>query len=98
MLIVLVLGFIGLAIGGVYLKRYIHRRREAEESRLAGPRQDLETWGPGHSVHDINAVGPGMAPSPNEKGKGREVVQTQESVGNPGDNRRLKKGWFTGRG
>lgn len=96
MLIILVLGFIGIAVGGVYLRRYIHRRREARDARLAGPRQDLETWGPGQSVHDfgtheITAVSP-----VNEKGKEKETIQAQEATSDQSNSRRLKKSWLSG--
>lgn len=98
MLIVLVLGLAGLAVGGVYLRRYIHRRREAQEFGATGSRQDLETWGPGQSVHDFGAAGAAAAGSANEKGKEKEVVQDQEAPNDRRNSRRLKKGWLPGRG
>ncbi len=100
MVIVLILGFVGLAVGGVYLRRYIHRRREARDFGIAGSRQDLETWGPGQSVHNIGtapAAAPGHVQSTNdnEKGGEREVRQTQEVTNTTTEGRkssgRLKK-------
>ncbi|KAL8686380.1 MAG: hypothetical protein Q9218_007145 [Villophora microphyllina] len=100
MLIILVLGLTGLAVGGVYLRRYIHRRREARDASLAGPRQDLETWGPGQSVHDFGTHGVANVGSPvaSEKGKERETVQAQEATNDRRNSRRLKKGWLSGGG
>lgn len=98
MLIILVLGLTGLAVGGVYLRRYIHRRREARDFGVAGSRQDLETWGPGSlSVHDFGAGGAVTAAPANEKGKEREVVPNEEAVNDRTNSRRLKKGWLPGR-
>ncbi|KAL8876836.1 MAG: hypothetical protein Q9198_005031 [Flavoplaca austrocitrina] len=91
MLIILVLGLGGLAVGGVYLKRYIHRRRDAQETAAAGTRQDLQTWGPGQSVHEF---GPPVAAASNpagEKGRDIEMVQTPEASNDRSNSRRLKK-------
>ncbi|KAL9595386.1 MAG: hypothetical protein Q9179_005003 [Wetmoreana sp. 5 TL-2023] len=99
MLIILVLGFSGLAIGGVYLKRYIHRRREARQFGVSGSRQDLETWGPGQSVHDFGAGGVENVGPIGEKGKEKEIVQAPEEVKSDRSNsRRLKKGWLPRKG
>lgn len=103
MVIILILGFIGLAVGGVYLRRHIHRRREARDFGIAGSRQDLETWGPGHSVHDIGtaaAAVPASNQSENEKSKEREVIQNQEVTDiaeGRRNSRRLKKMLLPGR-
>ncbi|KAL8926231.1 MAG: hypothetical protein Q9208_003134 [Pyrenodesmia sp. 3 TL-2023] len=103
MVIILILGFIGLAVGGVYLRRHIHRRREARDFGIAGSRQDLETWGPGHSVHDIGtavAAVPANNRSENEKGQATEVLQNQEvtdTVNGRSNSRRLKKMLLPGR-
>lgn len=97
MLIILALGLTGLAVGGVYLRRYVHRRREAREFSVSGPRQDLETWGPGQSVHDFGATDVSNVSPANEKGKEREIVQTQEPTNDRRNSRRLKKGWLPGR-
>ncbi|KAI4104595.1 MAG: hypothetical protein L6R37_003199 [Teloschistes peruensis] len=96
MLIILVLGFIGIAVGGVYLRRYFHRRREARDARLAGPRQDLETWGPGQSVHDFSTHEIAAVSPVNEKEKERETVQATEANSDQSNNRRLKKSWLSG--
>ncbi|KAL8805847.1 MAG: hypothetical protein Q9200_005268 [Gallowayella weberi] len=97
MLIILVLGFTALAVGGVYLKRYIHRRRDAQEAMLAGPRQDLHTWGPGQSVHEIGAPVVATTNPEREKGKDIEMVQTPEATNDRRNSRRLKK-FLPGRG
>lgn len=97
MLIILVLGLTALAVGGVYLRRYIHRRREAREFGVAGSRQDLETWGPGQSVHDFGANGaPGVAPV-TEKGKERDPAANPPATNDRRLSKRLKKGWIPGR-
>ncbi|KAL9601603.1 MAG: hypothetical protein Q9219_002437 [cf. Caloplaca sp. 3 TL-2023] len=95
MLIILALGLIGLAVGGVYLRRYIHRRRESREFGVSGPRRDLETWGPGQSVHDFGTAGVVNNGSNQEKGKERETNQAQEvPTSDRRNSRRLKKGWL----
>jgi len=71
MLIVLVVGLILVAVLGSWLHRRHRRRREEAEN--AGPRPDLQTWGPNQgSVHDLGTAPPtdsfgGTA----EKGKGK---------------------------
>ncbi|KAL8765756.1 MAG: hypothetical protein Q9209_007263 [Squamulea sp. 1 TL-2023] len=93
MLIILVLGLSAIAVGGVYLKRYIHRRRDAQEAALAGPRQDLQTWGPGQSVHEFDPPVPvaGNSNPSREKGRDIEMVQTQEATNDRRNSKRLKK-------
>ncbi|KAL8726505.1 MAG: hypothetical protein Q9166_006668 [cf. Caloplaca sp. 2 TL-2023] len=81
----------GLAVGGVYLKRYIHRRRDAQEAALAGPRQDLQSWGPGQSVHEFNTPMVVTTDAEREKGKDVEMVQSQEGANDRRNSRRLKK-------
>lgn len=97
MLIILALGFTALVVGGVYLRRYSHRRRDARDFGVAGSRQDLETWGPGQSAHDFGATGVANNQSANEKGKETEVVQNQGVPEGRRNSRRLKKGWLPGR-
>lgn len=97
MLIILALGLAGLAVGGVYLRRYIHRRREAREFSVSGPRQDLETWGPGQSVHEFGPAGAGNVNSGQEKSKETETVTDQQASNDRRNSRRLKKGWLSGR-
>lgn len=91
MLIILVLGLGGIAVGGVYLKRYIHRRRDAQEIAAAGPRQDLRTWGPGQSVHELDPPVIAAGDTEREKGKDIEMVQTQEGTIDRRNSKRLKK-------
>ncbi|KAL9586261.1 MAG: hypothetical protein Q9212_001037 [Teloschistes hypoglaucus] len=68
---------------------------EARDARLAGPRQDLETWGPGQSVHDFSTHEIAAVSPVNEKGKEKETVQAQEATSNQSNNRRLKKSWLS---
>lgn len=76
MLIILFFGFGILAWAGRYLHRRYHRLHDDEAmmtSATSATRQpDLETWGPGQSVHDFGAVAGGVRPQMNEKGKGSE--------------------------
>ncbi|KAL9026465.1 MAG: hypothetical protein Q9196_004874 [Gyalolechia fulgens] len=97
MLIILALGFTGLAVGGVYLRRYVHRRREAREFGVSGPQHDLETWGPGQSVHDFGTAGAGNVSSEQEKGPEPETVINQEATDDRRNSRRLTKSWLPGR-
>ncbi|KAL8857635.1 MAG: hypothetical protein Q9178_005800 [Gyalolechia marmorata] len=97
MLIILVLGLGGLAVGGVYLRRYIHRRRDAQEAALAGPRQDLQTWGPGQSVHEFDSPVAVANNAGREKGRDIEMVQTSEGTNDRRNSGRLKK-FLPGRG
>ncbi|KAL8992815.1 MAG: hypothetical protein Q9169_006816 [Polycauliona sp. 2 TL-2023] len=91
MVIILILGLGGLAIGGVYLKRYIHRRRDAQETAAAGPRQDLQTWGPGQSVHEFNPPVAAAGNPGREKGRDIEMVQAEAGTNDRRNSRRLKK-------
>ncbi|KAL8952062.1 MAG: hypothetical protein Q9222_002014 [Ikaeria aurantiellina] len=91
MIIILILGLTGFTVGGVYLRRYIHRRRDAQESNLAGPRRDLETWGPGQSVHEFGPAGLPGAVAQHEKGGEMATVQDQGSNDDRRNSRRLKK-------
>ncbi|KAL9061804.1 MAG: hypothetical protein Q9206_000320 [Seirophora lacunosa] len=90
-------GLTGLAVGGVYLRRHIHRRREARNFGVAGSRQDLETWGPGQSVHDFGAAGAASGAPANEKGKEREGVENPTAANDRKLSRRLTKGWIPGK-
>lgn len=114
MLIILFLGFGILAWAGWYLHRRYHRLHDSEAmmtSATSAPRHpDLGTWGPGQSVHDFGAVGEGIMPQMNEKGKGSArpdaVLQQQPPPQPPPQqnpekekgSRRLKKVLLAGRG
>lgn len=116
MLIILFFGFGILAWAGWYLHRRYHRLHDSEAmmtSATSAPRQpDLETWGPGQSVHDFGAGGGGIRPPVNEKGKGSvrpdAVVQQQppprpqpppqQNPEKEKGSRRLKKVLLAGRG
>lgn len=117
MLIILFFGFGILAWAGSYLHRRYHRLHDGEAmmtSAISAPRQpDLETWGPGQSVHDFGAIDGVVAARPqmNEKGKGiarpDAVLQRpqqqpppppQQNIEKEKGSRRLKKVLMAGRG
>lgn len=54
MLIILVLGLTAIAVGGWFLHRRYHRRREAKWALTPGSQPNINTWGPGQSVHDLS--------------------------------------------
>ncbi|KAL8681192.1 MAG: hypothetical protein Q9186_002649 [Xanthomendoza sp. 1 TL-2023] len=72
-------------------------RRDAQEATLAGPRQDLQTWGPGQSVHEFGTPAVASTNPEREKGKDIEMVQTPEGNNDRRNSRRLKK-FLPGRG
>ncbi|KAL9123822.1 MAG: hypothetical protein Q9217_006788 [Psora testacea] len=71
MLIVIFLGISAIAVGGWFVHRRYHRRRESQWSSAPGSQPNINTWGPGQSVHDL---GFGAGTSDSEKGKMREQV------------------------
>ena len=93
MVIILFIGLGLLAFGFWYIHRRYHRRKEAEIQRLAGGRDDLGTWGPGQSVHDISSPSVvGTPPMQNEKGKSREQVgTTTDAEDAPRQGRRMRE-------
>lgn len=99
MLIVLAIGLSLLALGGWLLRRHLHRRRVANPNNTSGTQSNLQTWGPGQSVHDFGAVGEGVRTPHNEKGKEREQTNSMPEVESGAGNRSrgsrlLKKGWL----
>ena len=57
MLVVLIIGLTAFAvIFSIFHRRY-HRRREEQWSQSNVPHPDINTWGPGQSVHDIGGWG-----------------------------------------
>lgn len=53
MLVVLIIGLTAFAvIFSIFHRRY-HRRREQQWSQATVPHPNINTWGPGQSVHDI---------------------------------------------
>ena len=77
MLIVIFLGLLAVAIGFWFLHRRYHRRREAHWNLGPASQPDINTWGPGQSVHDLD-FGAGAASRDGEKGKAREQVNQVE--------------------
>lgn len=74
--IMLIVLFIGLAVVAWvfwFLHRRYHRRREAQWSQAVGSHPDINTWGPGQSVHDLGYT-PGASANI-EKGKGKEQIR-----------------------
>lgn len=69
MLIILVLGLTAIAIGGWFLHRRYHRRREARWALGPGSQPNINTWGPGQSVHDLG-YGAGAAAAGGQRGAG----------------------------
>ena len=103
MLIVLLFGFILVAIVGRYFHRRYHRNHDGAAVGVARARSqpDLGTWGPGQSAHDFGASAAGAAAAPiREKGKENwqaDAGALQQSSEKPKGSRRLKKGWLSGR-
>lgn len=53
MLVVLIIGLTAFAIIFSIMHRRYHRRREQQWSQSTVPHPDINTWGPGQSVHDF---------------------------------------------
>ena len=98
MLIVILLGLLAVAIGFWFLHRRYHRRREAHWNLGPASQPDINTWGPGQSVHDLGfgASAATAATGDNEKGKSRE--QVSQVVQEPARAERRTKGLRKGRG
>ena len=75
MLIIIFFGLIAVAVGGWFFHRRYHRKREAQWAQAPAMQPDINTWGPGQSVHDLGLAGSAAV---NEKGKSREQVQVQQ--------------------
>ena len=73
MLIVLFVGLTLTAIIFWALHRRYHRRREARFASALGSPPNINTWGPGQSVHDLGLTAQG-APY-QEKGKAKEQIR-----------------------
>ncbi|KAL9099021.1 MAG: hypothetical protein Q9163_005421 [Psora crenata] len=78
MLIVLAIGLSAIAVAGWFLHRRYHRRRESQWSSTPSSHPNINTWGPGQSVHDL---GYGAAVSDNEKGKTRDQITVVQQPG-----------------
>ena len=53
MLIVLIIGLTAFAVAFSVLHKRYHRRREAQWAQSTVAQPDINTWGPGQSVHDF---------------------------------------------
>lgn len=81
MLLILILGLSGLAVGGTMLHRRYHMRRQAGWSTHPGSQPDITTWGPGQSVHDLRyGASSNIGGYANEKGKATESVRGMTQV------------------
>lgn len=97
MIVVLIIGFILLAvIGSLLHKRY---KRRAEAAQNPGPTQDFGVWGPNqHSAHNVQDFGVGAdtekrseTVSGNGKGKEKELEAGTAEVAKDDSSRKLKK-------
>ena len=95
MLIILAIGFSVLAVGGWFLHRRYHRRRESQWALAPGPQPDINTWGPGQSVHDLSFGA--TAANDNEKGKTREQTRAVQQPARVHKGQRERSGRFSGR-
>lgn len=93
MVIILFFGLGLLAFVCWYLHRRYLRRRDAEGVQT---QPDLNTWGPGRSVHDFGAES--SRPPMNEKDKGVTAANAgvpEQAFRNNRSSRRLTKGWLS---
>ncbi len=75
MLVILIIGLTLVAVIGALLHRRYHRRREAQWSQAA-VLPNINTWGPGQSVHDIGYTNGGaIAYGEKDRGKAKEQVR-----------------------
>ena len=79
MLIVMALGLTALAIGGWFLHRRYHRRRESQWASMSSSQPNINTWGPGQSVHDLSFGAGAASNNYNEKGKTRDQARMAPS-------------------
>ncbi len=75
MLVILIIGLTLVAVIGALLHRRYHRRREAQWSQAA-VLPNINTWGPGQSVHDLGYTNGGaIAYGEKDRGKAKEQVR-----------------------
>lgn len=55
MLVIVFVGLTAMAVIFYLLHRRYHARREAQWAQSTVPQPDINTWGPGQSVHDFGA-------------------------------------------
>ena len=75
MLIILFLGLSLLALVFWFLHRRYHRKREARFAGALGTQPNINTWGPGQSVHDLGFTNGTSGPY-QEKGKAKEQTRS----------------------
>lgn len=94
MLVVLFVGLLLFAFLVWFLHRRYRRKQElGDHSRAPGVQPDMNTWGPGQSVHEFRAPGEGAAVAEqSEKGKERAGAPEQ-GTDSKRSSRRLKKPW-----
>ena len=56
MLVVLIIGFTAFAVIFSMMHRRYHRRREEQWAQSTVSQPDINTWGPGQSVHDFGVA------------------------------------------
>lgn len=86
MLIVIFVGLSLIAIGGWFFHRRYHRKREAKWSAASGSQPNINTWGPGQSVHDLGYTpggGSSVSYGYSEKGKTRQPMSTYGGLAEP---------------
>ena len=96
MIVVLFFGLLLFAFILWFLRRrHIRKQELGDHSRAPGVQPDMNTWGPGQSVHDFHAPGEGAATAAvTQTEKGKERAGAAESVpGSKRNSRRLKKPW-----
>lgn len=94
MLVVLTVGLAAFAFVLWYFHRRYQRKRELRDhSRAPGVQPDMNTWGPGQSVHDFHAPGQSAAgAAPAEKTQERAVAE-EPGIKSKRNSKRLKKPW-----
>ena len=94
MLVVLFVGLLLFAFLVWFLHRRYRRKQElGDHSRAPGVQPDMNTWGPGQSVHEFRAPGEGAAVAEQtEKGKERAGA-SEQATDSKRSSRRLKKPW-----
>ena len=89
MLVVIFIGLSVVAIVGWFLHRRYHRRREAQWNLGAASQPNINTWGPGQSVHNLGFTG---AAAENEKEKGKSPLREEVRVEEPARTLRANQG------
>lgn len=94
MIVVLFFGLILFAFLLWYFHRRYQRKKElGDHSRAPGVQPDMNTWGPGQSVHDFHAPGDGAAVASQEEQGTEKAAAAEQASGSKRNSRRLKKPW-----